>query len=206
MVFNSLAWLAVALLLATLLSLRTTPWLWLPVLLCVACAPWYSWAKLHWHPELPLGLGFATAATWIGMATGGEIDWLRGLLASLPLFLSFGVMAELVDQAWDAGPNWAKGARSLGMLIARLDIPVVGLVSFIVFVVANMIQIPLALMGILAYETFVAWLAIPPMLVAAASIDNMYELKLSPRKGVTVGLLTLIAYQVVLVLLQATFS
>ena len=94
--------------------LSDSPTVWLPWLILTPLTFWYSWAKLHWHPEIPLTLGFGTCSTWLGMAAAGNIDWLRGLIISLPVAFLFGVVCEAVDQAIDVEENWAKGLRNLG--------------------------------------------------------------------------------------------
>ena len=116
---NLVFWALLAAIFFGLLASSTTMWLAVPFGVIMLCAPWYSWAKLHWHPEIPLGVGFAICAVWLGTAVGGSIDWWAGLWASIPFFLMFGVIAEHVDQWMDYETDWPKGARSFGMWIAH---------------------------------------------------------------------------------------
>lgn len=108
-------WLALSGLFAFFLSQRAGPSIWLPWALVVPLTFAYSQAKKFYVPELPLCLGFSTFSVWIGMAAAGQIDFVRGALASIPLFLIW-ASAELVDQYLDAEVNIGKGLRSLGVI------------------------------------------------------------------------------------------
>ena len=112
------------------------PLIWLPRvafipwLLIIPMTFWYSWAKTKWHPEIPLGLGFATFSVWLGMAASGQVDYLRGAIWSIPFFLLWGLTAEWIDQWLDGKANWPKGARSLGVWWRIKGWPVEALVTW----------------------------------------------------------------------------
>lgn len=191
---NALGWLLLSLVPIALLARSTTLWVFIPWAFAVLCAPWYSEAKKLWHPELPLGIGFATCAVWLGMASTGEILWWRGFLASIPFFLLFGGAAEFVDQAIDAPANWIRGGRSLGMLSAMNGTPLKwGLLFYLI--VIFLAQTFLMQIGILPDATAITLLASIPFLVSALLIDE----PTSMTQGIIWGLGGIFLYQVLLV-------
>lgn len=195
---NSLGWLILSLGFAIPLSLMTTMWVWLPFGLVVLCAPWYSEAKRLWHPEIPLGLGFATFAIWLGQAAAGKPDFVLGALVSIPLFLMWGVFAEHIDQARDYEENWPKHGRSLGMLVRHYNIPLRWSIAWIMSVIF-LAQIFLIAIGILAPWTGLTFLSVIPMTACAILLDT----PASYSKGVLWGLGGIFLYQILLVVGQA---
>lgn len=119
---NAVIWLLISVF--AVFMLQTTAWVWLVWGVTALSTFHYSWAKLHYHPEIPLGIGFGPCAVWLGMSTSGEIAWVQGFLVGLPLFLIFGVVGEFADQALDAEANYPKGGRSLGILAAHHGIDI----------------------------------------------------------------------------------
>lgn len=135
---NASLWLLLSALATGVLATQTTAQVWLVWGVTAIATFHYSWAKLHYHPEIPLGIAFGPCAVWLGMSTSGEITWVEGFLVSLPLFLIFGVVGEFFDQYCDADANYPKGGRSLGILAAhhgvnaREGISVLLLLTFLV--------------------------------------------------------------------------
>ena len=195
---NSLVWLALALVLTAFFARSTTQWAWVPVLIAVVCPFWYEWGKLHWMPEIPLGLGFATAATWLGMATSGQIDWWLGAVASLPLFLIWGVWAEHADQHVDYAANWPKGGRSLGLLTAHLGWglrrPLAGILALVFLAHLALIVVWPVLSPHTAWAILVS---MPLFWVCLGTIDRRQKL------GVLFGLAAVTVYQVAIVVGQS---
>ena len=189
---NALGWLVLSVVPAVFLPHIV----WLPWTLGALVTFWYSWAKLHWHPEVALGIGFATFGVWLGMAASGHIDFWLGFLVSLPFLVLWGGLAEIIDQWIDWEPNWPKGARSTGMLLGKLGIPLRWIIPWGMSIV-YLLQIFLISVGLLAPWTGLAFLAVIPISACAMLIDS--DLK----KGVLWGLLGIFLYQVLLVMGQA---
>ena len=192
---GAFAWLTLSALLIAVAAWRTSPWVWLPWALIAPMTFGYSWAKLHWHPEVPLCLGFATFSTWLGMAVFGRPDFWLGFVGSLPLFLIW-AMAEQVDQAIDYEPNWPKGARSSGMWWRHKGLPLGSLVSLMVSL-SVLAQGLLIIADILSVWTAVSLAATFPLAVCVLTIDR------KERAGVMWGLAGVTLYQSLLVLGQA---
>lgn len=192
---NSIGWFVLSLGFVIPLSLMVTPWVWLPWGLVVLCVPWYSEAKKLWHPEVPLGLGFSTFAIWLGQAAGGKPDFALGALISVPLFLCWGVLAEHVDQADDYKPNWPKGGRSLGMLVAHMGIPLLWSIGWFTTIVF-LSQIFLIAIGALAPWTGLTLLAFIPITFGALLIDKEH------KKGVLGVLAGILLYSIFMVIGQ----
>ena len=189
---NALGWLA----LSAIPIIFLPKIVWLPWTLGALVTFWYSWAKLHWHPEVALGVGFATFGVWLGMSASGHIDFWRGFLVSLPFLVLWGGLAEIIDQWTDWLPNWPKGARSTGMLIGKLGIPLRWVITWGMSIV-YLLQIFLITVGLLAPWTGLSFLAVIPISACAILIDT--DLK----KGVIWGLLAIFLYQSLVVVGQA---
>jgi len=93
---------------------------------------WYSWGKLHWMPEVALGVGFGPLAALLGAAATQDPNWLHAVLASLPIALIFGGAAEIYDQWFDAEANWDRGLRNIGAWVWKRNIPVKNIVALFV--------------------------------------------------------------------------
>lgn len=182
--------------------LSAIPLIWLPRIAIIPWALilpmtfWYSWAKLHWHPELPLGLGFGTFSVWLGFSASGNIDWIRGGLASLPLFWAFGVLAEHADQARDFRENWPKGARSWGMASARAG--TMGFTLVLILALTYVSQAIVVNVGILARESLLSLTALPLALVAIVKLH-----KAITTTGLILGLGAIFLFEVLMVVGQA---
>jgi len=192
---NALGWLLLAAIPAVFLPRA----IWLPWILGTLVTFWYAPAKKLWHPEVPLGFGFATFGVWLGMASSGSITFWQGFLVSLPLVMLWGGLAEHIDQWTDWEPNWPKGGRSLGMLIGRLGIPLRWSITWGMSIV-YLLQIFLISIGLLAPSTALTFLAVVPITVCAILIDT------NLKKGVFWGLGAIFLYQVLYVMGQAIGS
>lgn len=182
---NALGWLAVSAIPVVFLPAIS----WLPWALGAVVTFWYSRAKLLWHPEVPLGLGFGTFAIWLGMAASGTIDFWHGFLVSLPLVVLWGGLAEHIDQWMDWIPNWPKGGRSLGMLVGKLGIPLRWSIVWAISIV-YLLQIYLISVGLLAPETGLTFIAVIPITLCAVLIDS------DVKRGVVWGLGAILLYQI----------
>lgn len=197
--FNALFYLILSTIPFAVLSIHSTPYVWGIWVFVTLCAPWYSEAKLRWHPELPLALGFGPGAVWVGMAASGEVAWMTGFLASIPFALLFGVVAEYVDQAIDAEANWKKGARSLGMLVALSRIPLwvplslllaLVYISQLVLVVFNMLP-PTSLLSLLALALFIVFLE---QYRRGIKKETIMEIIVTLARASMVGLVGIVTY------------
>jgi len=193
---NALAWVGLSALPTAVLAVTATPTVWVPWALAILCAPWYSQAKKAWHPELPLGFGFATCAVWLGMATAGDIDWRLGALASIPFFLAFGVVAELIDQHADYQSDWPKGGRSLGLLTAHLGLPLAPIVA-VGMVVVFASQAALVVGGALDRWSLLSFAGAIPL------FWSVWFIELDFKKGVLWGLGGGALYQLLFVVGEA---
>lgn len=189
---NSLLWATLAVIPVFVLAIFSTPWVFLPYFLVLFCAPTYSWGKLHYCPEVPLGLGFSVFAVWLGMSVSGEIYWLKGFLAAIPLFIIFGVWAEHVDQWRDHDSDWPKGGRSLGLLTAHLKVPLVVPLTFLL-VLSYLSQIILMAFDILSPMTLLTLVALLPLSWSITLFETSF------KKGVMIALLGMFLYQSLLV-------
>jgi len=185
---NSLVWLILSVPATLYLSLNSTNWVWLVWGLVVLCAPWYSFAKKLWHPDLPLGFGFATCAVWLGMCCVGQPDWDTGFLASLPLFILWGTGAEHVDQGIDYESDWKKGGRSLGLWMKYVGVSFGWSITWLVMLI-YLLQVMLISIGILAPWTALTFIAIAPFMVCATAIHT------DMRTAIIWGLAAIFLYQ-----------
>lgn len=188
---GTFGWLGLSAGFAALASWWGSPWVWLPWALLVPMTFWYSRAKLLWHPELPLCLGFGPVAVWLGMSAVGRPEFLTGLLAAIPLMLLWAA-AEQVDQAVDYGPNWPKGARSSGMWWRHRGYSLGALVSLMVGA-TYAAQLFLMQASILALPTLMTAVAAFPLFVCINLIDK------KERAGIVWGLSGITLYQGLLV-------
>ena len=167
---NALVTLGLSAIPAYFVGAMVGPWIWIVWGIGASITFWYSWSKLHWHPELVIGFFFATLPVWAGMAASGTVDLWRGFVIGLPLFLFWGLAAEPVDQWMDWEPNWPKGGRSLGMLIGRLNVPIRWIISFAV-IMAFVVQAALVGLAWLAPLSLLSLIAIVPLMVGCIWID-----------------------------------
>lgn len=193
---NSLGWLGLSIIPAAFLSAMVTPWVWLPWGLMVICAPWYSEAKLRYHPEIPLGLGFGPFAVWMGMCAVGMPDFGEGFLAGLPFFIIFGFVAETADQWYDWEPNYPKGLRNIGALIGYHKLCIGHFVGYM-SLGGCAVQIALVLAGILVPMSLFSLLAFPLVIYC------MLYIEWNPKAGVLFGLAAVLVYEIAFVVGQA---
>lgn len=125
---------------------------------------WYSWGKLHWHPELALGVGFGPLAALVGAAASPSPDYLRAILASIPIFLMFGFVAEIFDQWWDADTNWNRGLRNIGAWVWHTKRSV-GIVVEVMVFATFLAQLLLVFVGVLSVWTSLTYPAIFSLLL-----------------------------------------
>jgi len=185
--FNSLCWLLLATAIAIPLSLMTSMWLWLPFGLVVLCAPWYRWAKLRWHPEIPLGLGFGSFAVMLGCSVGSNPTLLYAFLAGLPYAILFGVACETVDQEIDAEINYPKGLRNIGVLAWQWQAlrPILAMEIFFAYLVLALIVTA----GILSEWAFrLSLLAVPLLILCLMWIIE------ERKRAIIIGLLGTFAF------------
>ena len=116
---------------------------------------WYSWGKLHWMPELALGIGFGPLAALIGAAATPTPDYLAAALASMPIFLIFGVGAESWDQWADSDVNWDRGLRNIGAWVWHTK-KSIGLVVGVIVLTTFIVQGLLVLVGVLSAWTLLS--------------------------------------------------
>lgn len=192
---GAFGWLSLSAALIAVASVLLSPWVWLPWLLMAPLTFWYSWAKLHFHPEIPLCLGFAVFAPWLGMAAFGRPDFWLGFLGSLPLFLIW-TTAEQVDQALDYAPNWPKGARSSGMWWRHRGLSLGSLVALMVSLTV-LAQGFLVSAGILSPWALLSLIGVLPLWVCIRQVDTREKV------GVMWGLAGVTLFQSLLVLGQA---
>lgn len=142
---------------------------------------WYSIAKKYYHPELALGVGFATIGCMMGMATQPNPDYLLAGLASIPFFIMFSVMCESLDQWIDAEANWPRGGRSLGMLVWKNEQSIATYATYWI-INAYIAQVILVMAGLLSPLTGYSLVALVPLAFAIAMIERQQD------KAIVVGL------------------
>ena len=161
----------------------------------------YSWGKLHWCPEIALGLGFATLPALMGAASASDPGWVRAVLASLPVFLVFGFAAEIWDQWYDADVNWVKGLRNLGALAWRWD----ALPMFLATALTVTILVHVSLVALEALSRtglMSLWFIVAPMSIGAGLFGYDWSRRRRPalshlwrdKRAVLVGLGAISAY------------
>lgn len=191
-IINGLVWLALAIGCTHAISIRVSPWVWLPFGLIVPITVLYSWGKLHYFCEIPLGLGFGPFAVWLGMSAAGMPSFGDGFLAGLPFLLIFGVVAETVDQWTDWEPNYSKGLRNIGALIGYHTLCITHFVGFLV-VMTYLVQGALVMGGILAALSLFSLTALPLVVYC------MLFLEWNPKVGLYLGLAAVFSYMIALV-------
>jgi hypothetical protein len=201
-VLNIMAWLVMGAIFVATIGVQTSPWVWLPYGLIVPMALWYSYAKLYYHPELPLGLGFGPFAVMLGAsAVSADPDLWTAFLAGIPLAICFGWVAEAWDQYKDADANWDKGLRSLGAICWANSLHISILLIFEIVAMA-MAQFAMIVLGILAPETMLSFIALVPVAFMLVWIKPMprplpaQRLYFSDdeKKGVIAGLVAVVLY------------
>lgn len=178
---NALGWYAVSAIFIAIVATHIGAIIWLFWVLGALVTFAYSQAKKFWTPELALGIGFATIASMMGMATQPNPDYLLAGLASIPFFIIFSVVCESLDQWADASANWPRGGRSLGMLVWKMGGSIVTYASWWI-VIAYIAQLFLVQAGILKPMTALSLVATVPLAFAIAMIEKM------PDKAIVVGL------------------
>jgi 4-hydroxybenzoate polyprenyltransferase len=173
----------------------TTLWVFLIWFLGAAITFWYSWAKKYYHPELALGVGFATLGCMMGMATQPNPDYLLAGLASIPFFIMFSVVCEGLDQWIDAEANWPRGGRSLGMLVWKMG---GSIITYSVWWIAigYIAQLFMIQAGILNPLTSLSLVATVPLAFAIAMIEKM------PDKAIVTGLGGVFVFHILIVVGQ----
>ena len=184
---NALAWLALSAVCAIIITWEGYPWVWLPWGLIVPMTFWYSWAKLRYHPELPLGLGFGCLATMLGMACSVTPNFGLAFMAGIPMAIMFGVCAEVFDQHIDADTNWPRGLRSLGALAWKNEVSISSFLGWCC-AVTYIVQFALVTLGILSPVTALSLLALPAFAFCLLFIES------DETKGVVFGLTGIMAY------------
>lgn len=189
--FNSMGWLLLSLVPIFLLSLWATPWIWLPWGLIVLCAPWYSEAKLRYHSEVPLGLGFGSFAAMLGASTVANPPLWTAFLAGLPIGIIFGVVAETSDQFEDWSVNWEKGLRNMGAVAGANKLDLAAFLGHLVLA-TYVVQGAIVLAGVLAPLTFLSLLALPLFWYC------MLLLEANHRVGILLGLSFVFLFSILL--------
>ena len=190
---NSLIWLLAS---AIAVIFIGNPWVWLPWGLSALMTFWYSKAKMLYHPEIPLGLGFGPFAVMLGMAACGGTDFGYAFLAGIPFMMLFGFIAEWFDQYSDADADWGKGLRSIGALAWKNGVSMSSLLGW-GLVMTLIAQLFLVTMGILSTLTILSILPFPLIALCLVHIDR------EPKKGVLLGLISIFSYTVLLIIGQA---
>jgi 1,4-dihydroxy-2-naphthoate octaprenyltransferase len=194
---NALSWYVLSAGLAVVISIYGSPWVWLPWTLSALCTFFYSWGKMHYLCETALGLGFGSFAVMLGICGSPKPDLLMAFLAGLPFLVLWGFMAEFVDQATDAEPNWPRGLRNLGALAWKNNVSVPLFTGFLI-VMAYLTQIALIAYGTLAPETALSLVAFPLFAYGLLIMGNDFN-----KKGILIVLLGIFVHMILLVVGQA---
>lgn len=201
--FSALFWLLLSLIPVSLLSIWGSVWVWIPWSISSLCTFWYSWAKLHYHPEVPLMLGFGPIATLFSGSAVPGANLLQATLAGLPFGILFGCAAEAMDQYYDAEANWSKGLRSIGALAWCRSVPI-ALVVDAWILVAIMVHYLLTTVGILSAQSLLG--------VASAIVFALMSLLLNStvesnvKLGIILGLFALVLYLALALAGQALYA
>lgn len=167
----------------------------IPWLLIFPLTFWYSWAKLHYHPELPLGLGFGCLAVVLGNSVSESPDLIKAFLAGIPYMIMFGFVAETYDQYFDADVNWNRGLRNIGSLVWRYDLSISKVLLFLSGI-AYLSQVVIVSLGILSPKTLLSLLALVFIIPACLWVEN------KPKEGVITGLLGIFLFNILIVIGQ----
>jgi len=194
---NALSWYVLSAGVAVVISIYGSPWVWLPWTLTALCTFFYSWGKMHYLCETALGLGFGSFAVMLGICGSPKPDLLMAFLAGLPFLVLWGFMAEFVDQATDAEPNWPRGLRNLGALAWKNNVSVPLFTGFLI-VMAYLTQIALIAYGTLAPETALSLVAFPLFAYGLLIMGNDFN-----KKGILIVLLGIFVHMILLVVGQA---
>lgn len=194
---NGLVYLAISAVFIGIVIWQTGWWALLFWVLGALITFWYSQAKKYWHPEMALGVGFATLGCMMGMATQPNPDYLLAGLASIPFFIMFSVVCESLDQWIDAGANWPRGGRSLGMLVWKTSGSIVTYASWWI-AIGYIAQLFLVQAGILEPLTALTLVAAVPLAFAVTMVPDLSRRDL----GVAIGLFGVFVFHILLVVGQ----
>lgn len=193
---NGLICLAISAAFAAVISWKVSPWVWLPWGLTVPMTFFYSWAKLHYCPEIPLGLGFGSFGVMLGACTVASPPLWTAFLAGLPFAFLWGAVAETMDQYLDYDVNYEKGLRNIGALIGHFKLRITYFLGFLM-VLVYLIQLALVIGGVLAPLSLLSLLALPLVIYC------MLYLEWDERIGIYLGLAAIFVHMVLLVVGQA---
>lgn len=161
----ALLWLCVVIILLIVYALvRFNPWIFLICLGSLLVTFWYSWGKLHWQPEIALGVGFGPLAALLGAASTNDPNYLAAFLASIPIFLIFGFAAEIYDQWHDTDVNWERGLRSIGAWVYTYKKSVANVVIVVVMLTYT-VQLTLIIADVLSAWTSLTLPALLSLLI-----------------------------------------
>ena len=195
----AIAYLVLSALFTAFLAAATTPWVWLPWGLIACCAPLYSWGKRTYTCELVLGLGFGPLAVMFGAATHPGPLLLQAFLAGIPLGLTFGYAAEVVDQYIDADANVPKGLRNIGAMCWKKGWGLYGAL-FIIIILTGVAHVALARVGILSAYSLIGW----PFLMGLLYLANKLEKR--EKLALLTGLGMVFAYPFVVVIMEVIYG
>lgn len=194
---NALSWYVLSAGVAVVISIYGSPWVWLPWTLTALCTFFYSWGKMHYLCETALGLGFGSFAVMLGICGSPKPDLLIAFLAGLPFLVLWGFMAEFVDQATDAEPNWGKGLRNLGSLAWKNNVSVPLFTGFLL-AMAYLVQIALIAGGTLVPMTALSLVAFPLLAYGLLIMGNDFN-----KKGIVILLLAIFVHMIAFTVGQA---
>lgn len=190
---NPLSWLLIGAIILTLgiLYLGISVKSFIPFTLVALCTFWYSWAKLRYHPELPLGLGFGSFSSMFGASGVENPPFISAFLAGIPFTIMWGFCAESYDQWVDAEPNWPRGLRNIGAWTWRSGHSI-GVIFLMLVLVSYISQVAIISVGILKPMSFLSLIAFPLFFYSS------FVVEVHKKIGVIIGLLAIFLHMILL--------
>ncbi|GAI23186.1 unnamed protein product, partial [marine sediment metagenome] len=165
-VFNFIGWTVAGLIVAAILYLRVTPYIFIPLVLGLGVPYFYTRGKFSWYQETSLAIGVVLAAVAGMFAVDASPEWWQGIIVSLPMAVLLTYLGLALDEYPDAYANLKKGTKSLAYRVweSKFDLAtyiiawLIIIYSFQVFLVAIGLLVPLTMISLFIFPFIMAGL------------------------------------------------
>lgn len=165
-VFNFIGWTVAGLIVAAILYLRVTPYIFIPLVLGLGVPYFYTRGKFSWYQETSLAIGVVLAAVAGMFAVNASPEWWQGIIVSLPMAVLLTYLGLALDEYPDAYANLKKGTKSLAYRVweSKFDLAtyiiawLIIIYSFQVFLVAIGLLVPLTMISLFIFPFIMAGL------------------------------------------------
>jgi len=163
LILNFIGWAILGLIPLIILSLRVTPYIFIPAALGLAVPYFYTRGKFSFYHETALATGVVLAGITGMFAVNPHPDWWQAIIVVLPIAVVLSYLGLAFDEYLDAYSNLNRGVKSLAYRVweYRFDL---SLYILAWLVIVYTFQVFLINIGLLKPLTMLSLICFPPLL------------------------------------------